>query len=140
MDEYGKLVSGDNAEIRAFAEYICHTYDIDIYYNAVTRNPKDVEFKGMPSRDVDATEENKHLELTRHMGRLAAHPFRFIEKSHIVRKYRELGIMDLFDITRSCEGTFDNLDYRSYTVRQHVPICGQCFWCKEREWAIEQSK
>jgi hypothetical protein len=140
IDEYGKLVSGDNAEIRAFAEYICHTYDIDIYYNAVTRNPKDVEFKGMPSRDVDATEENKHLELTRHMGRLAAHPFRFIEKSHIVRKYRELGIMDLFDITRSCEGTFDNLDYRSYTVRQHVPICGQCFWCKEREWAIEQSK
>jgi 7-cyano-7-deazaguanine synthase in queuosine biosynthesis len=140
IDEYGKLVSGDNAEIRAFAEYICYTYDIDIYYNAVTRNPKDVEFKGMPSRDIDATEENKHLELTKHMGRLAAHPFRFIEKSHIVRKYRELGIMDLFEITRSCEGTFDNLDYRSYTVRQHVPTCGECFWCKEREWAIEQSK
>lgn len=139
-DEYGKLVSGDNVEIRAFAEYICHTYDIDIYYNAVTRNPKGVEFKGMSSRDIDATEENKHLELTTHMGRLAAHPYRFIEKSEIVRKYKELEIMDLFEITRSCEGTFDNLDYRSYTVRQHVPTCGQCFWCKEREWAIEQSK
>jgi hypothetical protein len=140
IDEYGKHVSGDNAEIRAYAEYICHGYNIDIYYNAVTRNPKDVEFKGMASRDIDPSDENKHLELTEHMGRLAAHPFRFIEKSEIVRKYRELGIMDLFEMTRSCEGTFDNIDYRNYTIRQHVPTCGQCFWCKEREWAIEQSK
>lgn len=140
VDEYGKHVSGDNAEIRSFAEYICHSYDIDIYYNAVTRNPKNVDFQGMSSRDLEPSEENKHLELMTHMGRLAAHPFRFLEKDKIVKKYKELGIMDLFEMTRSCEGTFDNIDYRNYTVGQHVPICGECFWCKEREWAIEQNK
>jgi len=139
-DEYGKQVSGDNIELRSFAEYICHTHDIDIYFNAVTRNPKNVDFKGMPTRDVDPNENNGHLEYMEHMGRLAAHPFRFIEKSEIVKEYRRQNIWELFELTRSCEGTFDNINYKSYTPDQEVPTCGECFWCKEREWAIEQSK
>jgi len=138
-DEYGKQVSGDNAEQRGFAEYICHKYNVDCYYNAVTRNPKNVDFKGMPSRDIDLSEDNAHLALMEHMGRIACHPFRFTEKSEIVKKYKEEAIWDLFEITRSCEGTFENLNYQTYTPGQYVPTCGECFWCKEREWAIKQS-
>lgn len=138
-DEYGKLVSGDTLELRAWAEYVCFQNDVDAYYNGVTRNPKDVDFQGMPTRDIDPTDDNKHLEAMTHMGRLVYHPFRFIDKSEIVKMYRELNIMDLFDLTRSCEGTFD-IDYKSYTPGQYVPVCHTCFWCKEREWAIEQSK
>lgn len=139
-DEYGKRVSGDNAEIRGFAEYICHKYDIDCYYNAVTRNPRDVDFSGMPSRDIDATNENRHLEFMQHMGRYASHPFRFITKDEIIKKYKEENIVELFNITRSCEGTFDWLDYRNYKYGEEVPACGECFWCRERDWAVDNAR
>ena len=139
-DEYGKIVSGDTLELRSFAEYVCHSENVDAYFNGVTRNPKGVEFQGMPTRDIDPTEDNKHLEQMTHMGKLVCHPFRFVEKSWVMLQYKLLGIESLLTLTRSCEGEFDNLNYQNYTPGQYVPICGKCFWCKEREWAIEQSK
>jgi 7-cyano-7-deazaguanine synthase in queuosine biosynthesis len=139
-DEYNKFVSGDNIQQRAYAEYICFEYSVDAFYNGVTRNPRSADFSGMCERDIEPTEENKHLLEMTHMGRKVFHPFRFTEKSVIVKKYKELELMDLFNITRSCEGEFDGLDYTTYTPGQYVPMCGECFWCKEREWALEQSK
>ena len=139
-DEYGKQVSGDNIQQRAYAEYICTKHKIDAYYNGVTRNPRLALFNGMRERDIDPTDENKHLEYMVHMGIVASHPFRFVDKAWVINKYKELGIMDLFNLTRSCEGTFDNITYETYNTEQDVPECGECFWCKEREWAIESSK
>jgi hypothetical protein len=136
-DEYGKTVSGDNIQQRAFAEHICHYNNVDVYFNAVTRNPRGVEFTGLFTRDVEPTEDNKHLEVMTHMGRLVCHPFRFVEKSWVVKKYIELGIMDLFYRTRSCEGEFDNITYETYTPNQFVPQCMECFLCKERVWALK---
>jgi hypothetical protein len=139
-DEYNKFVSGDNIQQRSFAEYTCFNENVDAYYNAVTRNPKGIDLGGMKERDIDQTEDNKHLERMIHMGVAVLHPFRFIDKSEIVKKYKELNLMELFNITRSCEGEFEGLDYTTYKHGQTVPTCGTCFWCKEREWAIEQSK
>ena len=139
-DEYGKTVSGDNIQIRAFAEYVCFHNNIDAYFNAVTRNPRNVEFVGMPTRDINQDSENEHLLIMKHMNRYACHPFRFTEKSWVIKQYKNLGIDSLLSITRSCEGEFENINYQTYTPGQYVPICGTCFWCKEREWAIEQSK
>lgn len=140
IDEYGKNVSGDNIQQRAYAEYICKKYNIDAYYNGVTRNPRLANFNGMIERDIEPTEENKHLSVTKHLDVWALHPFRFVSKDWIVKQYKEHNIMDLFNITRSCEGTFKNLDYTNYINGQEVQICGECFWCNERAWAIEQNK
>jgi len=137
-DEYGKQVSGDTLELRAFAEYVCFTEDVDAYYNGVTRNPKDVGFKGLPARDIDPTMDNSHLELMEHMGRLVSHPFRFADKRQIMLQYKRLGLEDLLNRTRSCEGVFD-ITYETYTPGQYVPVCGKCFWCLEREWAINEN-
>ena len=139
-DEYGKIVSGDNAQIRAFAEYVCFHNNIDAYYNAVTHNPRNIDLGGMAEREIEPTDENVHLVAMQHMGKWALHPFRFIEKDWIVKQYKEMGLMDLFDLTRSCEGEFENINYTNYTPGQYVPVCGKCFWCREREWAIEQNK
>jgi hypothetical protein len=139
-DEYGKKVSGDNIQQRAYAEFICHKYNVDAYYNAVTRNPRLAQFNGMQERDIERNEDNKHLEYMIHLDRVASHPFRFVDKSWVLNKYKELGIIELFDLTRSCEGEFEDIDYTNYKSGQYVPICGECFWCKEREWAIEQNK
>lgn len=140
VDEYGKNVSGDNIQQRAYAEYLCKSQGIDAYYNAVTRNPRLAKFNGMRERDIEPTEENKHLSIMKHLGVWALHPFRFVEKDWIVKQYKDHNIMDLFNITRSCEGTFDNITYENYVNGQDVPVCGHCFWCKEREWAIEQNQ
>lgn len=136
-DEYGKKVSGDNIQQRAFAEFICHRYNLDAYYNAVTRNPRQALFNGMKERDLEKNDDNKHLEYMIHMGKVASHPFRFVDKSWVLKQYKRLDIMDLFNITRSCEGEFDGLNYQTYIPGQHVPTCGNCFWCKEREWALK---
>ena len=139
-DEYGKKVSGDNIQQRAYAEFICHKYNVDAYYNGVTRNPRLAQFDGMHERDIEPSKDNKHLEYMIHMGRVASHPFRFVDKSWVVNKYKELDIMELFELTRSCEGEFADIDYKTYEYGQHVPVCGECFWCKERAWAIDESK
>lgn len=137
IDEYNKSVSGDNIQIRAFSEYIGFYQSIDAYYNAVTRNPKNVDFRGMPNRDIEPTDHNEHLRVMTHMDKLVCHPFRFIEKSWIIKQYRKFNIMNLFDRTRSCEGEFSNITYKTYTPGQFVPICGKCFWCRERKWGLE---
>ena len=138
-DEYGKKVSGDNIQQRAFAEYTCKKYNIDAYYNGVTRNPRLAFANGMVERDIEPTDENKHLEYMVHMGVVVSHPFRFVDKSWVIKQYRELGIEDLLNITRSCEGEIPGIDYTNYKLGQEVPTCGECFWCKEREWALGQS-
>jgi tRNA U34 2-thiouridine synthase MnmA/TrmU len=135
-DEYGKQVSGDNIQARAYAEYICKKYNIDAFYNGVTRNPRLAQFNGMSERDIDPTEDNKHLAEMEHMGFMVYHPFRFTDKSEIVKMYSELGLTDLFEITRSCEGEIVGIDYKNYIPGQYVPVCNECFWCKERQWAI----
>lgn len=139
-DEYGKTVSGDTLELRAFAEYINFQHNCDAYYNAVTKNPPIYIEGSLSSRDIDPSDNNLRLMVMKHMNTVACHPFRFLDKSWIMRQYKELGINDLLDITRSCEGEFGDIDYTSYTVGQHVPLCNTCFWCNERKWAIEQSK
>lgn len=136
IDEYGKTVSGDNIELRAFAEFVCHTYDIPVYFNAVTRNPRNVDFQGMPTRDIDPTEDNQHLLIMEHMGKLACHPFRFTQKDWVIKQYKEQDKEDLLSITRSCEGEIKGVDYTTYKPGWPVPECGKCFWCKEREWAL----
>jgi hypothetical protein len=139
VDEYGKLVSGDTLELRSFAEYVCHKENVDAYFNGVTRNPKNVDFQGMSTRDIDPSDNNKHLELMTHMGKLVSHPFRFIDKSCILKHYKNLNLESLLDLTRSCEGEVIGLDYKNYKPGQYVPVCKECFWCKEREWALEQT-
>jgi len=137
-DEYGKMVSGDNIQIRAFAEYVCFKYDIDAYYNGVTKNPSEELGGSMSERNVELNEDNQHLLIMEHMGRWAIHPFRFTSKDVIIKTYMEENVVELFNLTRSCEGTFDWLDYRNYKKGELVPECGECFWCKEREWAISK--
>jgi hypothetical protein len=140
QDEYGKMVSGCNAQIRSYSEYICFTHNIEAYFNGVTRNPKGIDLGGMVERNIDPNDNNKHLEIMEHMEKWVIHPFRFKEKSWVVKQYKDNDIMDLFNLTRSCEGEFLGLDYTTYNYGDNIPVCNECFWCKEREWAIEQNK
>ena len=133
-DEYGKLKPGNRIILRAHNEWAVHTYKLDAWYAAVTKNPEDVP-GGLPERD----EGILPLHMT-HMGIDICHPFVYTTKDWIVKQYYDNNIEDLLNLTRSCEGEFAELDYTTYTPRQFVPICNECFWCKERDWAIEKVK
>jgi len=134
-DEYGKQKPGNRIILRAHNEWVAHTYNLDAWFAAVNKNP-DIPIPGaLEERD------NGVLPLhMKHMGIDICHPFVYIKKDWIIKQYYENKVEDLLNITRSCEGEFEGLDYTTYIPNQKVPICGQCFWCKEREWAIEQNK
>lgn len=141
IDEYGQLKSGDRIILRSFNEYICHREKIDAWFAAVTKNPP-LAFKGaLEDRNVPTIPL-----IDKHLGVTICHPFVNVSKEWIVKKYYDFDIIELFNITRSCEGdnksypdVFKGLDYMSYIPGQTVPECGQCFWCKEREWGIKNA-
>lgn len=142
VDEYGKLKSGNQIILRSFNEYIGHKEKFDAWFAAINKNP---------NIDIDGALEDRnegHIPpIIEHMGVAVCHPFVYTMKDWIIQQYYDLNITDLLDLTRSCEGdnvdypeVFGNLNYTTYTPGQDVPICGKCFWCKERAWAIEQVK
>lgn len=141
-DEYGQYKSGNQIELRAHAEYIGFTYKLNCWYCAVTKNPSDKNItNGLKDRDFNlSTNSNLDKFLKSYLGGYSCHPFLHIEKDWIVGRYKELDIIDLFNLTRSCEGEFEGLNYKTYSEDMNVPECGKCFWCQEREWGIRNAK
>jgi hypothetical protein len=133
-DEYGKLKSGNRIILRAHNEWVAHTYKLDAWFAAVNKNPN-IDIPGaLVERD------NGVLPLhMKHMGVDILHPFVYTTKDWIIKQYYDRNIEDLLRLTRSCEGEFKGLDYTTYIPKQLVPTCGECFWCKEREWAIDNA-
>jgi hypothetical protein len=140
IDEYGKLKSGNQIALRSFNEYVIHKEKLDAWYAGVNKNP-DIYIK-------DALEDRNEGHIPAfmtHMGISICHPFIHTRKDWIIKQYHELGIEELLNLTRSCEGdkntapsVFKNLDYTSYVPGQLVPECNECFWCKEKTWAISK--
>jgi hypothetical protein len=146
-DENGRDRSGDQIAVGSFNRYIMFKEKFDSIYNGTSANPSGQHWKGgMQDREKSADEgELKDLILIK-KGHSLCHPFRFVDKSWIVRQYRNQNKLDLYNMTRSCEGdltnsTIKNLvsNLESYDPAIHtvdkLPKCGECWWCKEREWA-----
>ena len=91
----------------------------------------------MPDRDIIVEDPNELVK--DHKGVAVCHPFLYTEKDEIIAQYVSHNILDLLNITRSCEGDFADIDYTTYTPNQIVPECGECFWCQERNWAKEKN-
>ena len=135
LDEYGFKKSGNRIILRSHNEWVTHTYKLDAWFAAVNQNPNFYIEGSLPERDQGVLPI--HM---KHMGVDVCHPFVYTKKDWIIKQYYDNDILDLLELTRSCEGEFKDIDYTAYTPGQYVPICGNCFWCKERAWAIEQSK
>jgi len=133
-DEYGKMKSGNRIILRSYNEYIAHQYQLDALYGGITLNP-DVDIEGK----VAERDTGHILPHFKHMGIDICHPFVYTKKDWIIRQYYKHNIEDLLNLTRSCEGEFRGLDYTTYTPGDIVPECGECFWCKERQWGIDNA-
>lgn len=135
VDEYGKLKSGNQIILRSHNEYIANKYKLDALYGGINRNP-DIPLPGA----LKDRNEGHIPPCYVHDGIYICHPFVYTMKDWIIKQYHEHDILDLLELTRSCEGEFDGINYKTYQPGQHVPLCGECFWCKERDWAIGQIK
>lgn len=137
-DGRGNLKSGDQIIVRSHAEWISLTNNLNAWYSALTKNPSMPTItKGMLDRNDSIPQINKLI--LKHENLYVCHPFLYTEKNWIVKQYVSENIMDLFETTRSCEGDFDNIDYKNYVPGQVVPVCNECFWCQERHWAMKEN-
>lgn len=59
-------------------------------------------------------------------------PFENVDKRFVAAMYEQNDAMDLFPLTRSCEGVPDG----SYNPEFEKTPCGTCWWCLERKWAF----
>lgn len=135
-DEYGVSKTGNQVVSRSYGEYVCLNNNVNAYYSGDTANPIDVE-GGPVDRNLNGPALMPVREL---LGGYACQPYSNVHKDYIISQYKKLNIWDLFTLTRSCEGEFEDIDYKNYTPGQFVPICNTCFWCRERAWGIEQNK
>lgn len=146
----GQLKSGDQISTISFVEYFCYNNNINIWFAGVTKNPEDenIIYK-LPERNTKYLGNDRDIEKIIYMNNNVwlCHPFIFSSKDWILKQYIDLNILDLFKITRSCEGdlnsqpnVFKGLDYKTYTPSMFVPECGSCFWCQERNWAKSKNK
>lgn len=142
---YKRWHSGDQLSVYNFNKYVSYRYKFDAIFNATSKNPP-IDFpKKMDNREKDAKDgETRDLVISTE-GQFLCHPFRFVDKSWIIAQYHLFGIVDLLNITRSCEGDVTAKaiketisSYREYIPGMKVPECGTCFWCLERNWATSK--
>jgi len=66
-------------------------------------------------------------------------PFINVDKRFVASMYSEYNVMDMLDLTRSCEATpqppglVHTVEYDPNFENQP---CGKCWWCLERKWAF----
>lgn len=137
--------SGDMVIVDSFNNYIAHDQSLDAIFNFTTKDPSVPGLKA-PKRDrnIDSTVFEDLAQNRTHYWLLK--PMIVTEKDWIIEQYYYHDILDLLETTRSCEGDQNNndmfigYDYTTYKVGQEVPECGVCYWCKERNWALEKVK
>lgn len=139
---FGRAVAGH------WVDYFCLTNQIPAYFSGLTHRPYDSTFTVDANfRNYINEDPSKLLDiLIFHKDLYYIHPFCFQDKSWIIKQYIKNNILELLDLTRSCEGDkyscpqkFKNLNHKTYVYGQAVPECHECFWCLERKWALSKS-
>lgn len=140
----GKMRSGDQIQTDSFNAYLMFKHKFDAVFNATTHNPYTGEFlKTLSDRDKNPDNAIVSDFMIHKEHGVVFTPFSYVDKSWILSQYKYFDIMDLFNITRSCEGDFGDKNIfeviPGLTAYKHgvkIPECGHCFWCQERNWAI----
>lgn len=141
-DRHGRDRSGDQIIVDEYNNYIIHIENLNAMYNGTSRNPDvDLPYK-MMNREL-TPEEGKLGDIMFKRGKgIVMLPFKFVRKNWIVAEYYRQGMEDLYNTTRSCEGNVGHETSKDicptlddYKPGMYIPICNECFWCLERNWA-----
>lgn len=109
--EEGKRLRGQHRQ------RVTNQYNITKWINGKTCNP-DIDL----GEGRDTTRDTRHNQIEKNN---IIQPFANIDKSQIAKWYKEYELMkNLYPLTVSCES------------KNPPRPCGECWWCKEREWAF----
>ena len=139
--------SADQITVSSFNEYVSFVHNLDAIFNATSKNPSGTEFEDrMKNRDIEI--DFAKLQDLYYIKKKVVYliPFKYVEKDWIVAQYKIFGQWNLFETTRSCEGNFITsqeirrtiTSLSQYTPNKKVEVCKLCFWCREREWALDR--
>jgi len=65
-------------------------------------------------------------------------PFALVTKDYTMAQYENYQVQDLLDMTRSCEADTKVLgEMWMHIEDEEPPACGYCFFCKERQWGVD---
>lgn len=132
-ENYKKYAGKSYSDVYFFHQltrYVADEFQLPMIYSGTTMNPVDVNLPDQPQfRKI----ENVDYEQTRWINTFnnaynsndltSVDPYRFIEKNYTTAMYFKHGLEELYKLTQSCEELKDG--------------CGQCFHCKERQWAYD---
>tara|TARA_B100000900_G_scaffold416281_1_gene451039 strand:+ start:9622 stop:12114 length:2493 start_codon:yes stop_codon:yes gene_type:complete len=140
--------SGDQIIVQSYNDFAAAQNNYSAIFNATTKNPSmDVPAEDrMLNRDHNAFGFDEFACIYNNYWQCM--PFIATEKDWVVKQYKDLGILDLYTTTRSCEGDGRHggpllgKDYWwfKYNADEPVETCGKCFWCVERKWAEDQNE
>ncbi len=105
---------------------VAKKYKLDLMLNGVTMNPP----QGILENGRDIRRDKRMPLCVQDEWLPTFRPFAQTDKRTILKLYKELNIMSLFEKTWSCEGTVDS-------TKNFAEPCQQCWWCQERQWALE---
>jgi hypothetical protein len=147
--------TADVYAVHSYAMYIRKRYNICWQYDGTTTNPEftaDQEhtpiFRNpriLNQGDLRGpyTLSEWYNQADRMNTSLVNSPFEFIQKNWVMAQYKNFGLEDLLELTRSCEGSTMTLNKKfgegNWTTRGSDYICNECFFCGERQWGIDTS-
>jgi hypothetical protein len=147
--------TADVYAVASYSSYIRNRYKIGWQYDGTTTNPEHTaDGKLTPvfrnPRELTLTDLRGAWNLSRWYYSLEEpnytylnSPFEFIQKNWVMAQYKNFGIEDLLELTRSCEGSTTRLNGKfgegNWTTRGSDYVCGSCFFCDERQWGIDNS-
>jgi 7-cyano-7-deazaguanine synthase in queuosine biosynthesis len=111
---------------------------INIVYDGTTMNPPDdIASKFTPAIDFDYTRKDSADNVMTYRDDKFYMPWANTDKKGIARMYRDENLIEsLLPITRSCE--YDpTCEYFDNVKDPGLEHCGECWWCKEREWGYK---
>ena len=132
--EYNEAATYDS--LRVSPETALKDGKIQIIYDGVTMNPPDdIANSFAPELDNELTRSGDNNDMF-HSNDTFYMPWANTDKRGIAEMYKEEDLMkSLFPVTRSCE--YDpTCDYFADTPDPQLGHCGECWWCKEREWGF----
>jgi len=112
--------------------------EINIVYDGTTMNPpNDIASKFTPAFEFDYTRKDSADNVMTYRNDKFYMPWANTDKKGIAQMYRKENLIDsLLPTTRSCE--YDpTCDYFDNIKDPGLEHCGECWWCKEREWGFK---
>ena len=118
-----------------YHEYLIKSKKLDFIYSGTTMNPPE-NFDNAPQfRTEEALQVNG---IDNVVNATVINPFALVQKDWVMAQYENFKLQELLDLTRSCEADTKVLgEMWLYIEDEQPPACGYCFFCKERQWGID---